>query len=209
MGEYHHLSEEDVCFHLWEYVKGGSFQEYPTNQLIKNLQIPMAERANFRWNHKVNAIQYAASALGSVLPSDFSKDWTWVPMPPSVVRGDPAHDPRLGWVLKIVKPAIADLRELVFQTETIQSKQKGISPEERARILEINEEVASPPPQRVIVFDDVIAGGSHFKAMKMVLQDRFPGLEVIAVFLTRTIRPQEPELEIDFEKLRKQLLGGV
>ena len=72
--EHYYVGEEDVCYHLWEYVRGGRVQEYSTNQLILNLQIPLSERVNkpYRWRYKSPAIQYAANALSHVVPQDFS-----------------------------------------------------------------------------------------------------------------------------------------
>ena len=198
----YHLSEEDVCFHLWEYVKGGSFQDYPTNQLIKNLQIPSSEcNNNYRWRYKTQAIAYAAKALGDVVPSNYLSAWTWIVMPPSAIRSDPAYDSRLTDLLNRVRPRISDVRELVSQRKNTSSKKKGITPEVRADNFLIDEEEATPEPQSVIVFDDVIAGGSHFKAIKMVLRERFPGVDVVGIFLARTLRPEEPTVEIDLGPL--------
>ena len=200
--DYYHLSEEDVCFHLWEYVKGGSFQDYPTNQLIKNLQIPSSEcNNNYRWRYKTQAIAYAAKALGDVVPSNYLSDWTWIAMPPSAIRSDPAYDSRLIDLLNRVRPRISDVRELVSQRENTSSKKRGITPEVRADNFLIDEEEATPEPQSVIVFDDVIAGGSHFKAIKTVPRERFPGVDVVGIFLARTLRPEEPTVEIDLSPL--------
>jgi len=196
--EHYHLAEDDVCFHLWEYVKDGSYEQYPTNQLIKNLQIEMAVKTSNpqRWPHKGRALRYAAQALGEVVPSDFITECSWVPVPPSSVKSDPAYDPRLPFLLSYVLPKIPDVRELVIQKQNSTSKMKGISPEQRAANYEVDSTL-SPPGERVVIFDDVIAGGSHFKAMKMVLQERFPGLKVMGLFLARTIRPNEPEIQFD------------
>jgi hypothetical protein len=200
----HNLSEEDLCFHLWEYVKEGGFAEYPTNQLIKNLQIPMSIKGDpYRWKYKIAALKFCTDALGAVVPRAFFSEYTWVPVPPSVVKSDAAYDPRLHYVLRKVAPAIPDLRELVLQRENGTSKQKGISAEERARNYLIADDIVDPAPSRIIVFDDVIAGGTHFKAMKMVLQERFPGIEVTGLFLARTIRPKDPEIQVDLESVKK------
>jgi hypoxanthine-guanine phosphoribosyltransferase len=59
----------------------------------------------------------------------------------------------------------------------------------------------------VIVFDDVIAGGSHLKAMKRVLQERFPAVQIISVVLARTIRPEEPTVNIDISQILRRFGG--
>ena len=37
-------------------------------------------------------------------------------------------------------------------------------------------EYADPAPDIVVLFDDVLATGSHFKAIEIVLGERFPGV---------------------------------
>jgi hypothetical protein len=65
-------------------------------------------------------------------------------------------------LLRAVRPALADVRELVLSNENAIAKQKNVSPEERAANYRINEDSACPEPHDIIVFDDVLTGGSHF-----------------------------------------------
>ena len=72
-GDHFYIADDDLCFHLWAYVKGGLVTDHPSNQLIRNLQIPVDQRANvYRWRYKGRAIRYAADALSSVVPLTFS-----------------------------------------------------------------------------------------------------------------------------------------
>ena len=207
--EHFYICEGDLCYHLWEYVKGGRFQEYSTNQLILNLQIPLSERTNkpYRWRYKSVAVQFAASALSRVVPQDFFQYFTWVPTPPSGGRGSALHDPRLTEVLREVRPPIPDMRELVYQVVEHTSKEKGLTPEARAADFLIDERVADPAPARLVVFDDVLTTGSHFKAMQLVLSRRFPGVPVMGVFLARRLTPPEPKVpDIDLDAFLAQFL---
>jgi hypothetical protein len=197
LSDHFHLRVEDVCYHLWEYVKGGTYADYATNDLIKNFQIDPIDRGNFRLRHKHRAIAHIARAIETSVPQDFKSHFTWVPVPPSAVRGDAGHDPRLVNVLAQVSPAVPDYRELVLQVSNTNSKEKDISPQDRAANYRIDESLCEPTPSNFVVFDDVIAGGSHFKAMKMVLGNRFPGCGVVGIFVARTIRPDEPTIDID------------
>jgi hypothetical protein len=197
LSDHSHLKEEDLCYHVWEYVKGGTYAKYATNGLIWNLQIDPIDRGNFRLRHKQTAIAHVARAIETSVPQDLKDHFTWVPVPPSAVRGDPRHDSRLAQVLARLSPRLPDYRELVLQIQSTNSKEKDISPEERAANYRIDESVCEPAPSNFVVFDDVIAGGSHFKAMKTVLGNRFPGCGVVGVFVARTIRPDEPTIDID------------
>jgi hypoxanthine-guanine phosphoribosyltransferase len=58
-------------------------------------------------------------------------------------------------------------------------------PERRAKLLTLNELEADPEPKAVVIVDDVLATGSHFRAAKMVVRQRWPHMRVIGVFLAR------------------------
>jgi hypothetical protein len=189
--EYHYIEPGDDCLYLWErmsQVKAGQWHQYPTNGFIANLQIPVSCKVDnaYRYKHKINAVKYAATALGQVLARNLA---TFVPMPPSKTRNDPEHDDRLLKVLKGVTPPLPDIRELVLLTENFDAKQKGISPEDRASKYRINEKVAKSKPSKIFIFDDVLTTGCHFKAVKMVLKERFPEAHVCGIFLARAVRP--------------------
>ena len=183
------LSVEDRCCYLWERVTAGRYDQYPTNQLIKNLQIENCHKGTTRWHHKTTAIRHAISALEQMIPPDWKQICTFVPVPPSVPKYDDRHDSRILDILNGVRNPRLDVRELVMQTEEIPSKQKDIRPEDRAKKYLIDSQFLQPTPKWFVVFDDVLAGGSHFKAMQIVLQDRFPNTTVWGLFLARAIRP--------------------
>lgn len=195
---YHIDIVEDDCFYLWERVSGAKYDEYPTNQLIANIQIPVAYRGQPRWYWKGHAISYAARALATLIPEPWVRS-TFVPVPPSLTRENPSHDPRILNLLRGVRPRLPDVRELVLLRDDGVAKQKNISPEERAANYQLNDEFADPEPQDIIIVDDVLAGGSHFKAMKMVLRDRYPAAGLYGLFLARATHPTLPDpIVIDF-----------
>jgi predicted amidophosphoribosyltransferase len=41
----------------------------------------------------------------------------------------------------------------------------------------------------IVLTDDVLTTGSHFKGAAMVLQQRYPGVTIVGLFLARAIRP--------------------
>jgi hypothetical protein len=47
-----------------------------------------------------------------------------------------------------------------------------------------------PAPVRIGVVDDVLTLGAHFRAMKHVLQQRFPGVPVVGFFIARRVHPK-------------------
>jgi hypothetical protein len=197
--EHYYIALDDECYYLWERVTGGRYDQYPTNQLIKNLQIEPCHRNERRWYYKSEAIAYSARALQRLIPIDWQRECAFVPIPPSLVRDDPEHDDRLTRVLRSIIPPLADVRELVLQNTNTVTKGKQISADERADNYRINEDCASPEPAGIVIFDDVLAGGSHFKGVEIVLRQRYPATRIVGLFLTRAIRPNvfpSPDEEI-------------
>jgi hypothetical protein len=188
--EHHYIDLSDECYYLWERVSDARYDQYAVNDFIKNLQIaPNCSNAARRLPYKTAAIGYGATALSGLIPGDRRQSSTFVPIPPSQVRGDPGHDDRLLRLLRSTMPPLADIRELVLQIENTVSKEKQIPPDERARNYRINEECANPDPNEIWIFDDVLAGGSHFKGVTITLRQRYPGARIVGLFLTRAVRP--------------------
>jgi len=47
-----------------------------------------------------------------------------------------------------------------------------------------------PDPNHIFIrLDDMLAGGSHYKGMKIILGVRYPGLPISGLFLARAIHP--------------------
>lgn len=197
LDEYRYISPDDKCLYIWErmsQVKAGEWDDYPANNLISNLQIPVSCKTDnpSRYKHKATAIQYAAQALSQLL-KDLRDGFTCVPVPPSKVAQDAGYDARLLRVLKAIQPPLGDIRELLLLTRNHDSKQKGLSPQDRMQDYAINESQASPGPKVIVVFDDVLTTGSHFKAIKYLLQKRFPSASIYGIFLTRAVRQSTDE----------------
>lgn len=200
--EYFYIDPADTCFYIWERMsrlwrdgERPDYGQYPVNGLISNLQILPSYRATqptrFYWKEK--AIQYAAKALGALLPDLWrGEEITYVPTPPSKPPDEPEYDSRLLDTLHAVRPRLPDIRPLVaLSDDAFDAKQKGLRPAERARHYLVDEEIADPEPKTIVLFDDVLTTGCHYKAMELVLKERFPEAEVLGLFLARTVRPPQ------------------
>lgn len=203
--QYAFLQPQDECFYIWERMSrlwAGERPDYAsipaTNQFISNFQIPVTCRTDYpkRYYWKEQAIAHAATALGTLIPESWREQGTFVPVPPSKVRDDREHDPRLLTTLRTIRPRLNDIRELVLQSENADAKRKGVSPADRAQNYSINEDAADPKPSAIFIVDDVLTTGCHFKAVELVLKERFPGVLVLGLFLARAVRPPQEENDV-------------
>jgi predicted amidophosphoribosyltransferase len=128
-----------------------------------------------------STILFFARLLARTIPDEWLEQFTFVPMPPSKGLNSPVRS-MVGHL-----PA-KDIRDLVLQIRGTPSAHTGwrLSPKQRERILVVDELQANPTPNAVVIVDDIVTTGAHFRAMKRVLQARWPGLHVIGLFLSRT-----------------------
>jgi hypothetical protein len=119
-------------------------------------------------------------------------------VPPSKARSDPDYDDRLLCVLRQLAPDLdVDVRELVLQRATIRATHESAArprPEELYANYHIDESVVDPTPQSIAVFDDLLTTGSHFRAMAMLLSERFPGVPIVGLFVARRV-PDTTDVE--------------
>ena len=207
--EYSYIEVEDTCFYLWERMsnlwssgKCPDYTQYPVNSLIANLQISPALKDSqpTRYYWKDRAIKYAAEALAAVIPDVWREiNPAFVPVPPSKTKDHPEYDARLTLTLKSVRPKLRDIRELiVLNGGGFDSKQKGLRPDERALHYSIDEDVSDPEPRVIVLVDDLLTTGCHYKAVGSVLKRRFPEVAIYGLFLARAVRPPNDEI-FDFD----------
>ena len=189
------LEESDSCYYLGEYTarRGYTFSE--TNNLIINLKKPLDRRDRPEWQYKEIAILDAGKALSRALTQSCIRSATFVPMPPSKSREDPLYDDRMIRVIRAIRPTgEIDLREILYQESTMPSLHMSDSTRSPSRIsayYSIDEDLCEPCPSQIIVCDDVLTTGAHFKAAQSLLSERFPRIPIQGVFIARRV----PEAE--------------
>jgi predicted amidophosphoribosyltransferase len=169
-GEHCYLDTTDECYFADEYTS-------PIRSGMKP-RILSLKRGN------QSTICALAEQLASALPLEWRTNYAFVSMPPSSRASNPLK-------LLLGRIHIRDTRDLLIQTKDTRSSHGGWRPmpEERARLMSLNESEVHPEPRGVVVVDDVLATGSHFRASKMILRQRWPAMRVIGVFLARVCRP--------------------
>jgi hypothetical protein len=200
------LRGDDECFALREYAPGLGSQYSVSNNLIINLKKPMDRQGRSEWQYKENAIAQAGRELRAALRDVWLQTATLVPMPPSKHASDAGYDDRMQRVLRAMASSDPyDIRSLLVQevgtaAAHLAAHRGEVRPsvEEMANVLRVDETYATPIPLIVGIFDDVLTKGTHFRAAKQVLHDRFGSqLRVIGIFVARTVRPENPDPIVD------------
>jgi hypothetical protein len=166
-GEHLHLSCTDECYFTNVY-ECGECQSEIKKQIFS---LKRCEPAT---------IGEVAHKLTSALPAHWVENYTFVPMPRS-------SRSKNGIELALHQTILSDHRNLLVQVRKTPASHLGWrpSPMRRAEFLDLNESLVDPAPSTVVILDDVITTGAHFRAAKLVLRKRWPHLNVIGLFLAR------------------------
>ena len=197
--DHFHLDHDDRCYYFLEYTSGRDWKFGVVNSFISNLKKPMRERERPNvWQHKEDAIQMCSEAFERAMDQNWLSSATLIPVPPSKAKSDQDYDDRILRILNgISLPFKVDVRELVIQNTTLKashiSEQNRISLEELIEAYVIEESIAEPVPTTIGVVDDILVAGTHFKAMKIVLNKRYPGVPVYGFFVARRVFPSDSD----------------
>ncbi len=190
------LTPDDDCLFLREYTAGAGYEHGETNNLISNLKKKVDRRGRPEWVHKERAIQRAGQELRQVLDQVLRNNLdglTIVPMPPSCIKTNPMYDDRTRRIVDVMTQGLgSDVRELVLQAWDMPAAHEASGTRRRSRpdewyaVYHVDESVAAPPPQNILVVDDVLTAGAHFVAIKRRLRERFPSVgRLIGCFYAR------------------------
>ena len=199
-----YLSPEDKCYFLGEYTARKGFAYSETNSLILNLKKKPDRRGRPEWQYKDRAILTAAKALQISIKDEWLRGATFVPIPPSKAKTDPLYDDRMTRVLKAIdRHNPVDCRELIVQTETTEAVHEAevrLGPAEIRELYVLDQDLLEPRPDQIVICDDVLTTGAHFRAAQSVLCDEFPNALVVGCFISRRA-PEAIDIEEFFDNL--------
>lgn len=202
-GQHYHLDAGDLCYFFGEYTARQRAAYSETNQLIMNLKKGNERRGLQDYHYKGAAINRVAQMITSTIGN--ISDYTFVPVPPSKCRTDAAYDDRMTAILRTaqVMNSSLDFRELVLQNQsTIASHASTASrptPDEIMANYSLDDSLLAGIRGNIIIFDDVLTAGSHFKAMKHFLRQHLPEANILGLFVARTAREADVTSLFDLE----------
>lgn len=201
--DHYYLESQDDCYFLREYFSEHGFKG-ETNGIVHNLKISPADLkknpARRRWRDEATSI--AAADFRSAISAEDLARITWVPIPPSKSKSHPDYDNRMDRVLRAAYPSSAlDIRHLIIQTVDATADHKTanrISPAELSSILAFDSDALGSAPLRtyVLLIDDVLTTGKHFKCCEAILRRQLPEQSISGIFYARRVLP-DPALDFD------------
>lgn len=191
------IEPTDHCYFIGEYASGCGFNHSEMNQVINNFKKPMDRKELPEWYYKEQAILKIAYWIASTTSWDKLKSGTWVPMPPSKAKSDPHYDDRLSKVLLKMKEieSSLDIRELLLTKASREAAHNpgAIRPrvQDHLKNFTLDELQKEPRPRAIILFDDIITSGAHFKAAQTIIQKEFSKEPIIGLFVGRNVKVED------------------
>ena len=149
--------------------------------------------------------QQVANELKTILTpfsqrKNFFIDTFFVPIPPSKTKEAPDYNSRNVEILEEVKKAFPtmQIQELIYQKKSTSADHFSTKRQTVQQLIDnysVQESMLIKLPKRIILFDDVITAGRHFKAIQTIFSQRQPLIiEVFGFFIARAVNPQDPDL---------------
>jgi hypothetical protein len=210
-GSHHFLEVDDRCLFFGEFFSSKGYSGGHTNQLITNykrtpLEIANSAKAQQLQYYKDRAINEIAEGLRKQFDqASVARRLTFVPLPSSKIIGDPEYCDRLEKTLRRAfgRYAGVDIRLLLRQTKSTTADHRSggdrIKYEDLLAITEIDHaQLKTPVREEIVLFDDVLTSGKHYKVAKTRIHDVLPGQSILGVCVARAIHPNPRD---DFEDL--------
>jgi hypothetical protein len=196
--DHFYLDKDDDCYYFFEYTARQSPPYDSTSDLIFNLKKPVDRKGKAEYRYKEREICRCGDWLRGALNGEWLTRATLVPIPCSKSKNHLLHDDRILQVIAhATRGLTCDIRELVAQTDDLESFHGGcrLTPAELTLYYRLDATLCNHRPSQVGVFDDVLTTGSHFKAMQMIIRNRWPGIPVSGIFIARRYIPHDQVLE--------------
>jgi hypothetical protein len=192
------LDATDYCHCMAEYLPGRGYRANEVNQLIVNLKCPpsIASLDPRRSHYKRAAISQIARALHAALSQSAVEGATWIPIPTSRPLHDPDYDDRLQRILLAAFGYYAlDLRTLLYQstaTASDHASARRISADALYRLIGLDHALLARAPlrERIVLFDDVLTTGKHYKCCERRLREVLADIPISGLFVARRALPR-------------------
>ena len=194
--DHYYLSAGDRCFYFYVYRPGS--RSSGVNRLIRNFKCPLhgVRHDARRARSKAAAIRRIAMLLRTRVPRQLVEGATWIPIPTSMPREHPEFDNRLEKALhlafadydrdvrpalRVLGPALAD--HFAGQRLRLEALQ-GLIAVDRAALRD------GPLRERIVLFDDLLTSGKHYRCCERALHDVLPGIPISGCFIARRVPPR-------------------
>ena len=198
------LTKNDNCYFYGEYTARAGYAASPTNNLISNFKREVKYKNTNAWQYKIQAIKNVAKMICSSLDWDRMDNIYWQHIPSSKSKSDPEYDDRFEQLFDEMSRIAPTNFNRLDCLQTITSNVADHISGNRTSIEDLvtNIQFIPPPPnvipRQIMILDDIITNGNHYKATQNVLSSYFRDCYFTGMFIARTVHLQ---VQLDFSDL--------
>lgn len=191
--DHRHITSDDDIFFLWEYISGKGYEGGDVNRLILNLKKSPLDINTPGYHYKNDSILKIAKLLSTI---DKMNYYTIVPIPPSKSKNDPGYDDRLIQILREWSRLSSTVQymDLIYQNDSTNAShlsEQRLDQKTLFNNYRLDESLKLEKNRKIIlIFDDILTTGSHYRAMANSLKAKFPNKEIKGFFLARRVFPK-------------------
>jgi len=182
-----YLEPDDFCIFARDYYPYYGYQEGETNSLIFNFKKPISAKGTNQWKHREKAVNKFANEASEIIP--LNKKIYVTAIPSSLAKSDENYNFKFEdffTELKIIRPEIKDISPITIIKSTQASHYGGAREIDEILTNYKWTGMEEPNPEFILLFDDVITTGAHFKAFqKFLKQNGFMG-KVYGIFWAKS-----------------------
>jgi hypothetical protein len=189
-----YLRRGDLCFFFGEYTSRAGYAHSTFNQFMNNFKKEPSKRNSPEWKYKIEAINIAAQVLTKAIEDlDDVSNMVFSPIPPSKTKKHTDYDDRLLQVLNLSSRLlngsieIKELFESLIDRDPLHKSQQRLTPNQLAKNIVFHKDLLETQPREIVLFDDLITSGTHFRTCKDIINDVYPQILVTGLFIGRRV----------------------
>lgn len=196
MHEHSYLNIQDNIYYLEEYRSGDGYAGNG-NSLIINLKKSVERKGTDEWKHKEKAIIDMAILLAEEMDNGngVKRKIYWIPIPPSKIRTDPLFDDRTYRILTLATAISSSKKHFVVDALHQNSNRESFSTSTDKRDIAnlvsnyLMNDIPNYDPETdmIVIFDDLLTTGCHFKAVEEVILNRYDNAKIMGIFVARRV----------------------
>ncbi|MBN8538468.1 MAG: hypothetical protein J0M15_15555 [Deltaproteobacteria bacterium] len=185
-----HIMTNDVCIYAREYKAGQGYAAGETNQLILNFKMFVTFKGTNRWRYRDRDVRKFAEEAALNFGANSTVAITAIPS--SKAKNDPDYTNRFEDMLTHLLTLRPNLIEEwpVELIQTVQaSHQAGSRNPQQIQQHYRWRGFQNGVPQTLVLFDDVVTTGSHFRAMSDFIRSNGYTGNIVGIFWARSVFP--------------------
>jgi hypothetical protein len=182
-----YITEGDRIYYAREYMAGRSYDASEANNLITNFKKPVDRKHSPEWRYKTLAIDKFATEISHLLKDN--QGYVLAAMPTSKCKSDAEYDSRLEDTLSVLalKRGNIIIQEPLATKQTVRASHYGGTREPEAIYDNLLWNGFNVQTGHIMLIDDVLTWGSHFKACQRMILEYHPNMDIIGIFWAKTI----------------------